>query len=234
MKFTTKYFLIISLLLSGLLAACNSKDTYTVAPFKLPKVPLIFKLSKGYIKPDMQDTIYRLDSLGQRIHISIRMLDKKAAKLWRVDTLHFRFKNMLNMWDFQKRGYYWLFQDLTLSSSRKYDNDGMEQEVYERVNEYFMFNPVRQPERGQTYPGIDYTIMDEYWAALGADAVGISNPTDGDLFVLAHPIKQKVRGADQYQKINYTDSVPVPFYTDKVDSTKMICLRVSIMPLNEP
>ncbi|MCC8409181.1 hypothetical protein LJ707_09575 [Mucilaginibacter sp. UR6-1] len=234
MKYKAKSFLIISILALLVLVGCTPKDSYTPVPFKLPKVPLVFNPGSEYIKPDMEDTIYRADSLGQRMHITIRMLDKKAAKLWRLDTIHFRYKNILSGWDFQKRGYYWLFQDLTVSSNSKYDKEGRKEEIHEKYNEYFMFHPVRQPERGQTYPGMDYTIMDEYWGALGADAVGISNPTDGDLFVLAHPIKYKVRGPDQYEKIYPKDSVAVPFYTDKVDSAKMICIRISIMPLNEP
>lgn len=216
-----------------LLQACRQSNSYEPTPYKLPRVPLVYHLGSGYLRPDSVDTLYRLDSLAQRIYISVRMLDKKAYKLWRVDTMKFDWKNSRSMWDTQKRGYYWTFQDLTASSETIRDKDGDKEWIHDHRNEYFVFHPVRQPEKGQTYPGIDYEAMDEYWFALKSDAAGIASPTDGELFVMAYPIKLKVRGRDVYYPTLEGDSVAVPLYSDHVDSSRMICLRISVMQLND-
>ena len=213
--------------------SCVQNKRLEASPFALPRIPISYNLDQKYLKIDLEDTLYRVDSLGQKVHISIKMLDRKAAKLWRIDTMHFKFKNLLSSWDFQKRGYYWTFQDLTSSTNYNSNASGKLYEVYNHLNENFLFHPVRQPEKGQTYPGIDYKVMDEYWCSLQSDAVGISNPTDGDVFVIAHPILKKKRVQDYYSKTLQGDSIAIPSYSDRVDSSKLICLRISLLQLNQ-
>lgn len=215
-----------------ILSACRQNKPAEPEPFRMPKVPVVFVVGDSYLRPDSVDTVMRLDSLAQRMCVYIHTLSQIDYKLWRVDTMQFRHKLNYTDWPTQKHGYYWLIQGLSASSHTKRDKDGLELEIYSRLDEHFLFHPVRQPEKSYDYPFIDYKVMDEYWSSIRADAVGVANPSDGDLFIMAYPIRKHLRGPDQYQKISYTDSIAVPFYQDKVDSSRMICLRVSVMALN--
>ncbi|WP_443947301.1 hypothetical protein ACJVDH_09345 [Pedobacter sp. AW1-32] len=230
----TLVFYALAISFCGGLLACKSNTQQTDIPFRLPKVPLQYSASATDLGLNSVDTIYRADSLAQRMLVSVSLIDKPAAKIWKIDTMHFVYKNRLADWEHQKRGFYWLFQDLSVSSNYARNRDGVETEVYDRYKEYFMFKPVYQPAKGDKYPTIDYKLMDEYWVKLNADVVAISNPSDGDLFVLAHPILKRIRQQDLYRMVNVTDSVPLPYYSDKVDSTRLVCLRIAVFQLNTP
>ncbi len=215
------------------LASCYQHKAAEEKPFKLPKLPVVYKIGDEYLQPDSTDTSMRLDSLAQRIYVNIHTLNEKEYKLWRVDTMQFRNQFGYADWPNQKHGYYWLFQGPSTSSHTKRDKNGRELEIYSRLDEHFVFHPVRQPEDGNDFPYIDYKAMDEYWSSIRADAVGIANPADNDLFVMAHPIRKHLRGPDQHYPTLGKDSIAVPFYEDKIDSTRMICIRISVMALND-
>lgn len=216
------------------LLSCGQRNNPYQEAFKLPDVPLIFSLNDNYLRPDSTDVVTRLDSLGPRLSVKIRTLSKADYDSLRIDTMHFKDKNHYSNWDGQKRGYYWLIQGLTFSPGTKRDKDGRETEMYDRIDENFMLQPVRQPAKGEEYPNVNYDVMDEYWSSLRADAVGVTCAANNELLIMAHPIRKKLRGPDYYYKLlSSKDSVAVPAYHDKVDSGKLICLRVQLTELKK-
>ncbi|MCD8739153.1 hypothetical protein LT679_00950 [Mucilaginibacter roseus] len=216
------------------LLSCVQRNDPDEDTFKLPDVPLIFALDSNYLNPDSTDVVTRLDSAGPRLSIKIHTLTKADYDSLHVDTMRFKHKNYYSDWDGQKRGYYWLIQGLTFSPATNRDKDGRETEVYDRIDENFMLQPVKQPAKGEQYPTVNYDVMDEYWSSLRADAVGVTSVKENELIVMAHPIRKKLRGPDyHYKLLSSKDSVAVPAYYDKVDSGKLICLQVQIKELKK-
>jgi hypothetical protein len=214
------------------LFSCGQHDVSDEEVFKLPHVPLIFALDSNYLRPDSVDVVTRLDSAGPQLSVKMHTLTKADYDSLHVDTMRFKHKNYYSDWDGQKSGYYWLIQGLTFSPGTKRDKDGRETEVYDRIDENFMLQPVKQPAKGEQYPAVNYDVMDVYWSSLRADAVGVISVKPNELIVMAHPIRKKLRGPDyHYKLLSSKDSVAVPAYYDKVDSGKLICLQVQIKEL---
>lgn len=233
MKSTKSYVVIVIITIAFVLSSCRDNNKYTPVPFSLPKVALHYQLPAGYLDPNKQETLIRSDSMGPRTFVSIQMLNKPEADMWRIDTMTFRPKNSLSMWDTQKRGYYWLFQGISFTTSYPKNVKGKDTSVCEQITTHFVFNRVVRPPHDREYPVVDYKGNNEYWSSVYADVIGIANPIDNDLFVMAYPIRKQVRQHDIYTKDIEKDSVAIPYRADQVDSSKMICLRISLLQLDK-
>ncbi|MCZ4224977.1 hypothetical protein [Pedobacter rhodius] len=212
-----KRFIIYFIILFSVTSCTSNKNT--AEKFTVPKLPVVYKLDSSYHKINSIDTVLNLDDTTRKIIFKTIFMNEDSIKQYGLDTLKFHEPLYYINADHKVE---WSFGGINYSTF--YSDGKFEKEKTKAFVDVSSKVNISTSEENKNGGG--FKRNGTYQAGIYADIIAASKVNDSVLFAIGHPILIRAHVTEAYTKIDQRDSVLERTYFDKIDSAKMIYLKL--------